>query len=99
MTGVTGSDFRYYLRKGDSDMENKSLKLAVALFACSTARTFAAETAGTTLHVSGTGTDLLNSAIIHSKKSTSTGEIQKSTEIVELQGDLTGGALPHHHCG
>lgn len=43
-----------------------------------------------TVQVSGTGTDLLNAAIVHSKKPTATGVIQRSTEIVELSGDLTG---------
>lgn len=46
-----------------------------------------------TIHVKGTGIDLLNSAIIHSKKTTPTGEIRKSTEIVELRGDLEGTVL------
>ncbi|MGC2634174.1 MAG: hypothetical protein WA215_08180 [Candidatus Cybelea sp.] len=46
-----------------------------------------------TIHVKGTGIDLLNGAIIHSKKTTPTGEIRKSTEIVELRGDLDGTVL------
>jgi hypothetical protein len=46
-----------------------------------------------TIKVSGTGTDLLNGALIHSKKPTATGLIQKSTEIVELDGDLSGKIL------
>ena len=48
-----------------------------------------------TVQVSGTGTDLLNAAIVHSKKPTATGVIQRSTEIVELSGDLTGRILYH----
>lgn len=48
-----------------------------------------------TVQVSGTGTDLLNGAIVHSKKPTSTGSIQKSTEIVVLAGDLNGKILYH----
>ncbi len=43
-----------------------------------------------TIRVKGTGTDLVNSAIVHSKKTTPTGEIRKSTEVVELRGDLDG---------
>ncbi len=46
-----------------------------------------------TIHVKGTGTDLLNSALVHSKKTTPSGEIQHSTEIVELRGDLNGKVL------
>jgi hypothetical protein len=48
-----------------------------------------------TLQVSGTGTDLLNRTIVHSKKSTATGVIQRGTEIVELSGDLDGKILYH----
>jgi hypothetical protein len=48
-----------------------------------------------TIRVSGTGTDLLNGAIVHSKKPTATGVIQRSTEIVELSGDLNGKVLYH----
>ena len=47
------------------------------------------------VQVKGTGTDLLNEAIVHVKKTTPTGEIQKSTEIVELRGDLNGKVLYH----
>jgi hypothetical protein len=56
-----------------------------------------ADEAGTNraVQVSGTGTDLLNGAIIHSKKPTATGVIQEGTEIVELSGDLNGKVLYH----
>ena len=47
------------------------------------------------VQVKGSGTDLLNSAVVHSKKATPTGEIQRSTEIVELRGDLNGKILYH----
>jgi hypothetical protein len=50
---------------------------------------------GKTLHVSGTGTDLLNAAVVHSKRTTPDGEIQRSTEIVDLEGDLKGKVLYH----
>jgi hypothetical protein len=57
---------------------------------------FAVEpTAERTIKVSGTGTDLLNGALIHSKKPTVTGMIQRGTEIVELSGDLRGKILYH----
>jgi hypothetical protein len=45
------------------------------------------------VQVAGSGTDLLNGAIIHSKKDTPTGMIQKSTATVELKGDLIGRVL------
>jgi hypothetical protein len=48
-----------------------------------------------TIQVKGTGTDLLNGAVVHSKKTTPEGEIQRSTEIVELQGQLNGKVLYH----
>jgi hypothetical protein len=48
-----------------------------------------------TLQVSGTGMDLLNGALVHSKESTPTGEVQRSTEIVVLEGDLKGRVLYH----
>src|SRR5689334_2036369 len=47
------------------------------------------------LEVRGTGMDLLNGAVVHSKKSTPTGEVQRSTEIVVLEGDLKGRVLYH----
>ena len=48
---------------------------------------------GRTVAVSGTGVDLLTTALIHSKDSTASRMVQKSTEIVELSGDLTGRVL------
>jgi hypothetical protein len=55
---------------------------------------FAVEpTAERTIKVSGTGIDLLDGALIHSKKPTATGMIQRGTEIVELSGDLSGKIL------
>lgn len=49
----------------------------------------------TTVEVSGSGLDFLNTAMVHSKVFTPTGLIQKSTEVVELHGDLTGRVLYH----
>lgn len=48
-----------------------------------------------TIRVAGNGFDALNAATVHSKETTPTGMIQKSTEIVELRGDLTGKVLYH----
>jgi hypothetical protein len=48
-----------------------------------------------TVHVAGSGFDYLTTALVHSKVTTPTGMIQKSTEIVELNGDLTGRVLYH----
>jgi hypothetical protein len=50
---------------------------------------------GRTVQVSGTGTDLLNGAVVHSKTQTATGVTQHGTEVVELSGDLTGKVLYH----
>src|SRR5450631_4263470 len=47
------------------------------------------------VQVAGSGTDLVNGAIVHSKKETPTGTIEKSTGSVELKGDLTGRVLYH----
>lgn len=47
------------------------------------------------LEVSGTGTHLFTTAILHSVEATETGIIQKSTDIVELEGDLHGRILYH----
>lgn len=47
------------------------------------------------IQVRGTGMDLLNGAVVHSKKPTPTGMIQKGTEVVELSGDLSGKVLYH----
>lgn len=49
----------------------------------------------TTVKVAGSGVDDLNHALVHWKKSTPTGLIQQSTEIVELTGDLRGRVLYH----
>jgi hypothetical protein len=48
-----------------------------------------------TVSVSGSGVDLLNSAIVHSEQTTPTGKVQHSTEIVNLAGDLIGKVLYH----
>jgi len=48
-----------------------------------------------TVHVTGSGTDELSRAIVHSKQPTPTGIIQRSTETVELSGDLHGRVLYH----
>lgn len=45
--------------------------------------------------VSGTGVHFFTTAIVHSKTPTPTGLVQRSTEIVELAGDLTGVVLYH----
>lgn len=49
----------------------------------------------TTVAVAGSGEDHLATAIVHSQEPTPTGKIQKSTEIVVLNGDLKGFVLYH----
>ena len=51
------------------------------------------DTGPETISVSGSGTDLANSAIIHSEESTTTGVIKRVTEIISLTGDLNGYVL------
>jgi hypothetical protein len=43
--------------------------------------------------VAGTGVHFFTTAIVHSKESTPRGTIQRSTETIEVSGDLTGRAL------
>lgn len=45
--------------------------------------------------VEGTGVHYLTTAIVHSQTPTDTGMIQRSTETVELDGDLVGRILYH----
>ena len=45
--------------------------------------------------VSGTGVHYFTTAIIHSQEPTATGFVQRSTDIVELDGDLEGRILYH----
>ena len=52
--------------------------------------------AGTRIvQVTGRGVDFLNTAMVHSKELTPTGMIQRSTETVELEGDLKVRVLYH----
>jgi hypothetical protein len=53
------------------------------------------ETHATTRSVSGTAVHFFTTAIIHSQTSTATGMIQRSTDIIELSGDLKGRVLYH----
>jgi hypothetical protein len=48
-----------------------------------------------TIQVTGSGVDLLTTAVVHSKEFTASGLIQQSTQIVELNGDLKGRVLYH----
>jgi hypothetical protein len=48
-----------------------------------------------TVPVSGSGTDFLTGAIVHSERATPAGKIVRSTESVELEGDLKGRILYH----
>lgn len=67
--------------------------ITMAMLFLGSAQTRAADTS--TVQVAGSGVDFLNTAIVHSKVMTQTGMIQKSTEIVELNGDLKGRVLYH----
>jgi len=80
-------------------LRNTAALLAAELLVAETARaqpaaSGKATTGGDrTIAVAGTGVDLLTTALVHSKDSTASRMVQKSTEIVELRGDLTGRVL------
>jgi hypothetical protein len=72
--------------------------LSISCIALCSGAALAGEASGSkvrSVQVSGNGTDLANGAIIHSKSDTPTGTVQKSTETVELKGDLIGRVLYH----
>jgi hypothetical protein len=72
--------------------------LSISCLSLCNGAAFAGEGSGSkarSVQVSGNGTDLMNGAIVHSKRETPTGSVQKSTETVELKGDLTGRVLYH----
>ena len=48
-----------------------------------------------TVQVAGSGLDHLDTAIVHSEEPTATGMVQRSTQTVELTGDLVGRVLYH----
>jgi len=53
------------------------------------------EPAATTVAVAGSGVDHLNTAVVHSQEPTPTGKVLRSTEVVDLNGDLKGSVLYH----
>lgn len=69
--------------------------LAIALVVSSAAHAGSQKPGPATVHVAGTGVDLLNTAIVHSQEPTPTGMIQRSTESVDLRGSLKGRVLYH----
>jgi hypothetical protein len=52
-----------------------------------------ASAANRAVRVSGSGIDMANGVIVHSKTPTATGSVEYSTETVELSGDLHGRVL------
>jgi hypothetical protein len=71
------------------------ITLFVAAHGSGRAVAHSAEGEAKTIDVAGSGFDDLKNAIVHWKKSTPSGSIQQSTEIVELNGDLRGRVLYH----
>jgi hypothetical protein len=63
--------------------------------AAGNAASISSDAGARTIKVSGSGYDALTTAIVHSKEVTPTGTIQRSTETVELHGDLNGRVLYH----
>jgi hypothetical protein len=76
-----------------------SILALAGTLAASSLQSFGADGIGApaarTVRVTGSGVDLLDGAIVHSKETTPTGMIQQSTETVELTGDLQGRVLYH----
>lgn len=60
-----------------------------------TATVDAQKTAPETIEVSGSAIHYLSTATVHSQEPTSNGMIQRSTDIIELSGDLSGYILYH----
>ncbi|MEE4161088.1 MAG: hypothetical protein V2I25_01190 [Woeseiaceae bacterium] len=80
-------------------MNNHSLRIFALLLAVTLTTTVEADPdAGKGyrwIPVSGTGTHYFTTALVHSKEPTATGFVQRSTDIVELEGDLEGRVLYH----
>ena len=78
---------------------NCTLAVIALVLACSAPSTAAnnssAATRGKTVQVAGSGVDHLHTAIVHSQVPTETGMVQRSTETVELTGDIRGRVLYH----
>jgi hypothetical protein len=81
-----------------------SLPLPVVIAGCGADTTFAQEgapqaqsaaSAGGAFVVSGTAVHFLSTAVIHSEQATESGKVQRSTEIIRLDGDLRGYILYH----
>ena len=72
-----------------------SVAAATALLIVAANARAAGNAGSTTVKVSGSGYDALTTAIVHSKEATPAGMIQRSTETVELKGDLNGRVLYH----
>jgi hypothetical protein len=50
---------------------------------------------GRTIHVAGTAVHYFTTGVIHSETATQTGKVQRSTELIRLEGDLNGYILYH----
>jgi hypothetical protein len=68
---------------------------AIAVIALIVALARGAQPQGTprTVHVSGSGVDRADGAIVHSEQQGASGLVRTATEIVELEGDLHGRVL------
>jgi hypothetical protein len=76
------------LLAGCDDAPTDPRRLAVA-------EASAAHAASRTLPVSGSAVHFFTTAVVHSQQPTETGMIQRSTEIIQLTGDLSGYILYH----
>lgn len=71
------------------------LTLALTLTTSGSSSPRSAEEPDKVVAVAGTGIHYFTSAIVHSAEPTPTGMIRRSTETVDLSGDLTGRLLYH----
>jgi hypothetical protein len=80
-----------------STRQTRSLEVFMTAFLAShiVAAVLSIAPAPSTVQVAGSGVDHLDTAIVHSKQDTPTGLIQRSTETVDLTGDLNGRVLYH----
>lgn len=75
-------------------MPAKLIGITLLTLLCTALNAFADDSSRTAWRaISGSGTHFFSTAIVHSVKDTATGVVQRSTDIVELQGDLSGRTL------
>ncbi len=100
---LAAASVRYFRQFGIHVKEKHAMRnIMIILFAMSVIATTSTAHANNShgqgyrwLPVSGTGIHYFTTAMIHSQEATTTGFIQRSTDIVELDGDIKGRVLYH----